>query len=36
MNAIVKDALDYYMRSERVHIILRRIEALEKEHKERQ
>lgn len=31
MNAIVKDALEYYVMSERVLIILRRIEALEKE-----
>jgi len=34
MNAIVRDALEYYVRSETVQIILRRIEALEKDQKE--
>ncbi len=34
MNAIVKDALEYYVMSERVLIILRRIEALEAEERE--
>ena len=36
MNVIVQDALEYYVMSERVLIILRRIEAIEKEQKERQ
>ena len=34
MIAIVRDALEYYVRSESVLIILRRIEAMEKEQRE--